>query len=691
ELAKAAFVSDFKNISGEFDNSNLKILVPATGSVVSNPKLVVKVDAKDITVEGSEIKINNASLISFAAGVTDYMKKPFINFDAKGSLSAADLKKLAGPQAAPFLKASGVIPMKVSLTGTDKKQDFIAQITCDENNYFTPVDIESMLGKQTIMQAKILLKGDRLNIRDTGIFISNTALSQNDVTDMTEVASVSGTISRLNKSVPLINLIKVRIPEELNVSFPAFRDSALKLGGQMFIFANADSPRYRGGFEISGLSIPELFVSMDRASLAFRGKALDAGTEGLVVNDSDMKADMTINLNPSPVLVISNLAFQSGNLDVDKLMKTADAAMKFNPPAKPGTPADIPVIIRDGTVNIARLTANPIVLTDTAGRISMHRNVVYLNNLSTRTFNGVINGNVSANLLNTVLGIRLNGSGINCENALLILANMKDALTGTVSFNTDLTLRGTTMEEQMRTLAGEVNFEIKDGQLGPFGKLENLILAENIRDSEFFQTALGGIINNITSINTSHYHILDGHLTFKNGAVTLDPVTSFGDVLCMHIGGTMNLLTNQVDMKLRARLASQISNLLGPIAAVNPVNLVKVTPGLNFMAAKAFSLFTEQVTQEEIDAIPNFEDSYGVMSTTKFQVVLRGDAAKPLSLVKSFKWLALASEIEQAQEFVSTLPSDEEIVEEQRKEEISKMTTWEKIKIFFTPKSKEKL
>ena len=43
-------------------------------------------------------------------------------------------------------------------------------------------------------------------------------------------------------------------------------------------------------------------------------------------------------------------------------------------------------------------------------------------------------------------------------------------------------------------------------------------------------------------------------------------------------------------------------------------------------------------------------------AATKFQLVVRGDAAKPLTLVKSFKWLATSEDISNAENFVSTLP-----------------------------------
>ena len=42
-------------------------------------------------------------------------------------------------------------------------------------------------------------------------------------------------------------------------------------------------------------------------------------------------------------------------------------------------------------------------------------------------------------------------------------------------------------------------------------------LAENIRESEFFKTAIGSVINGVATIDTTHFSKLTGVITFKNG------------------------------------------------------------------------------------------------------------------------------------------------------------------------------
>jgi hypothetical protein len=254
------------------------------------------------------------------------------------------------------------------------------------------------------------------------------------------------------------------------------------------------------------------------------------------------------------------------------------------------------------------------------------------------------------------LDIDVKGRDIDVDKAMRDACAMKDTLSGTAQFVADLILSGVTLEEQMRSLKGNVEFNVKDGQFGPFAKIENLILAENIRESQFFQTALGGIISGLLTIDTTHFSDLSGKISFEDGICHLEPITSLGNILSLHIFGDFDLLRNYADMKIRARMASLISNLLGPIGAINPANLLSNAASLNIVTAKAFSIFCEMVPEEELELLPSFANSYVDNAATKFQIVVRGDVAKPLTLVKSFKWLAGQTEYQNAIDYVNSLP-----------------------------------
>ena len=665
----AGIVSDLATLDGNIINKNLSLTLPLTGSIIRNPKLEIKLDENDINVKPFELLVNSNSKINLLGSISSYSSSPLIDLKADGHLNSVDLRRFAGRDAEPFIDAQGNIPVKVKITGNDKKQSIIAQLKSDAQNYITPVHIQSMQGKQSILQAKIDYKGDRVHIRNTG-FYTGTSLFGDDLALNTqnakEVFKVSGTIVNLNTAEPFINLIRISIPEEINAKLTAFTNSNLKANGRLLIFGKLASPLMRGSFKVKDLRIPEIFLTMDEADVNLSGKNIVLAVRRLLLNGSDINITARTDINPHPQFTLSRLDVRSRFIDLDRLMKVPEALAKYTAPPLPSSKtqtADIPVVIRNGLINMRRIKTGEIIATNTTGRISMSNNNFFLNNLRTTAFDGIIRGDITANLITTALQIRTRGTGLNVEKALLALANMKDTLSGDLAFRTNITLSGSTMEEQMKSLKGTVTFAMTDGQLGPFGKLENMILAENIRESQFFQTALGGVINNLATVDTSHFSLMNGQILFDNGIAHINPITTIGNVMCLHISGDFNLLENTTDMKVRAKLGSVIANMLGPIAQLNPINLVQATPGLNVVMAQAFSLFCEQLTPEESAAIPNLPTKLDDSMATKFQIVLRGDVAKPMSLIKSFKWLALASEIEQAQNFVSTLP-DPSIVED---------------------------
>lgn len=655
-----------KILIGKITNNNFTLSLPQLNSQLTIPEIDILMDNQNIVINPLNLMINKYSTILVNGQISNYSKKPNIDLFADGKLETNDLKTILGKQITPFISAQGTIPVKFSVKGTDKKQTIITQIFADNTNYLSPIEVSLLSGKQSIIQAKADFKGDRIRIYNTGIFAKNTPTAvTNDLAlnmeNTKEIIGAGGTITALNTSEPFINIFDIIIPQTFNTKLYAFKDSAITIDGGVFIFGKATSPRTRGHFRISDSHISDLYLSLKELYLDFKGKELDINLDNLVLNGSDINVKTNISLVPSSVVQINNLKVNSKLLNVDKMMKVADAAAKLVPPTpntntkqKP-TPVNIPVFIKTGTINMKKIIANPIEITNTTGLIALRNNIFYLNNLLTHTFDGIVRGNININLANNDLGIKVQGNNLNVEDALLKLANLKDTLNGTASFKADIGLGGTTLEEQMKSLKGQVNFKLEDGQLGPFGRIENLILAENIRESEFFKTTIGQVLNSITSVDTSHYDEVNGTLTFKDGVTTMESITSLGPVLSIHIAGNMDLLANQIDMKLRGRLGSQVSDMLGPLAYLNPINLVKNTPGMNIIAAKAFFLFCEAITTEEMNEIPMLVNSND-NTATKFQVIIRGDVAKPLTLIKSFKWLAEQSEIDHAQSFASTLP-----------------------------------
>lgn len=670
------FFCNSKDIGGVIKNEGLSINLPQTKSNISIPAFETEIADGNIVVKENVLKLNDNSEITYSGKVINYLKPKTINFLASGNISTADLVKFIGNEYKSFIHYTGVLPLKVTFDGNDKRQTMFVQILTDKANFITPVDFAELKDKNMSLQSVADFKGNRIKIKKTGFFTRNVTVDEkgNEVITLDEVFGLDGTIMG-NR----INLIKVTMPNELRGKLYVFPRSEFITQGKAFIFGETSHPRMRGGFEIRSLSIPELMLNLRKGDLKLKGDMIELSADDLLLNGSDLGVNAVFKLIQQGIFTIDNLTVNSRYFNLDKVMKVSDAAMKYVPGVNNGAKAgssqsDIPLVITRGAINFARLITGNIDISNIRSRISMKNNVFYLDNLRANAFKGEVNGNISVNLLTTLLNIKMKGERIDVAKAMLDAAGMKDMLSGTAEFNADISLSGTTMEEQMKSLKGTVDFDVKDGQFGPFGKIENLILAENIRESAFFQSTIGNMLSGLLTIDTTHFSELIGNLSFEDGICHINPITSLGNILALHVFGDFDLIQNRADMKVRARMASLLSNLLGPLNAINPINLMNSAASLNVVTAKAFSLFCEVVPPEEIEILPNFANGYVDSGATKFQIVVRGDVAKPLTLVKSFKWISTPIEFQKAEEFAESLPEQdadskatniEELIEEQ--------------------------
>lgn len=666
-ISNEKFTFDFnsdKKIEGNIKNKGFKISLPYAKSSIKDNLVEINFDDKKIELNPTQIQINNKSAITIKGVLDNYLKNPDVDFSLDGNLYAEELKALLGVCASPFIDAEGLIPIKARFSGNSKKQTLRAQIVSDTNNFITPVHIESILNNQTIIQALIDFKGNRIKIKNTGLYSKIVPSEFSDdfdlnMEDTNEITTIEGTITGIKTPRPVINLLKLN-SKPLKINIAGFKNSTLKLESKLALFGNLNSPRAKGHFIVDELKLPDINVEMKKAKLLINGKEANLTTDGLNVNNSDMKITSNINLSKLPLISLNNFKFISEKLNADKIIETTDKLLSKIPADPVQRPqADIPVQISKGMFDIKNARTGNISADNIKGNLELFDNVLYIQSLALDAFKGKISGELDINLLNYLVNLDMKGKNMDADEALVVLANLKDTLSGKLSFDTKLSLQGLTYEEQVQSLNGDVNFLIEDGQAGPFSKIENIFLSENLRESEFFKSAMGSIITSAVSVDTSHFEELKGTIKFnKTGVANLDPITMKGSALCIKIGGEMNLLENILYAHVRGRLGSMAESLLGPLSNVNPVNIVKATPGLNVVMAKTFSVFCEKISQEEMDLIPDFSKDRSDLAATKFQLILRGDVNKPLSLLKSFKWLVTEEEYDNAEQFVSSVPEN---------------------------------
>lgn len=649
------FGANSKEIKGQISNNNFKINLPQIKTKGVIEKISINLDNEAIKINPFDFIYNDLSKINVKGEISNYLNEPDINVFLNGKISTKNINQTLGKELTSFIPSKGIIPIKVSINGDLKNQEILAQIFADANNYISPIVINKLHNAQSLLSLDVKIQKNKIKIKDSGLFKTPNAFSDNLSANLLNTSKIIDLTAILDNGH--INLFRINIPEELSGKIAIFNKSTFNTKGKITLNGDFDDLNFGGDLKISNINIPEILFKTNALDLDFISNGVNLKAKEIDVNNSKINASLKVNVKNPSLIKIDDIDINSKFLNVDKMMKTVELLTKYVPQQNSSSSAqaqaqnaNIP-IIAIGKFDIKKLITGNMIIENIKGNTEIKNNDLIISSLNCDAFEGDIKGMVKMNLITSLLTIKLDGKNLNADKALSDAANMKNTISGKLNFKTDISLKGATYEEQIKSLKGDVLFDLKDGQYGPFAKLENFFLAENIKENPFFKNTIGVILTPLTTIDSTHFEDLNGKVTFNNGVVDLGSIKSQGDILCILIKGNMNLLTNKIDSKVKVRLASAVSDMLGPIAMANPINLVKNTPGLNVASSKLFSVFSQVVTEEEYKEIPDFAKAHSDNNATKFQIVLNGDVAKPLTLVKSFKWLALQEDMNKAKEF----------------------------------------
>ena len=302
-------------------------------------------------------------------------------------------------------------------------------------------------------------------------------------------------------------------------------------------------------------------------------------------------------------------------------------------------------VVANGKGTLAKFTSGGIVAQNLASDFSFKDNVFYLKNLTGQAFDGKINGNISYNVLNGKIGVIFKGTGMDAEKAIAGAAGLKNALSGTLGFDANVTLHGATDVEMMKNLKGKVSFEITDGTLGNIGRFENYLFAQNLQSNSIIKSAVNSVSALPTVKNTAQFKSISGNMTFSNGWAMLNPIKTSGPSMSSYITGRYNLLNATANVTVLGRISAEVVALLGPLGDLSVSKLTSYIPKFGALTGNIINALTTDPKGENIAAIPQL--SSGNKNYKDFKVAFNG-GVESRSSVKSFKWLSKCdtSEIE---------------------------------------------
>lgn len=658
-ICNVDILTDMKTFNGNISNSNLIVSAPSFMTKISNPSLKAVFDGDKITILPSVAMLNGNSKITLSGDIKNYAKKPDINIVANGSLLSSDLKKFAGKDAAPYLKAAGSIPVKMTISGDDKKQNVLVKLYGTSSSYVTPIDFKQAVGKTSVLLINADISNNKIDLSKTGLY---TGANING-TDGVELVGVSGGLN-LDKNMTLNN-IKIVSKGSQTIGICAFNKSNAVADVNITVSGTAAKPVLSGSINANDVNIPELLTKVQNGSVKLNNKTFSFDVMNLNLNGSSIDVNGIGLLDYKPTVTLTDFNLLSDYINADKAMKVAEESAKV-PALVAGNSTAAPVLpvkINSGSINIKKLSSGAIVAEDISSKMSLAKNVLYLTKLNAKAFDGSFNSDISMNIFTSAMKIKATGASMNADKTITACAGMKGAVFGTLGFNADITLKGADYIQQMKTLNGKADFTITNGQFGTLGRFETFLRADNLVSNAFIATKAGTLINKVSPHNTAEFDNLKGKVTFRNGLMTISEIASAGKNMSMYIVGKMNLVNNNADMTVFGRISPQITSLLGPLNQLNPVNILKSYDSTWAVVTVGVLKSLNQVaTPVEINKIPSLIPYQNDELTSKFIVKINGNVEKPQKIVKSFKWLSAQSDINQAEQKINPAKQVKEII-----------------------------
>ena len=659
------------NINADVDFADSMVNIKNAGlTVFSHPLKIYGTIKQDATADLHLIadKLQIKSLIA-AAGQLGLLK----DNDFKSGTISADAAlngKLNKPELGLDISVDNVniknIPSQTSVILPSSTVNFKSVEQSGVINA-SQIKIINPMASLSIPSVKVTAGQKDIILSDTYLLLNNSRID------------VEGKISDYLSSDIKINLTANGniIASDIRNMLPADLRSMVRASGKMPLNINitgndkkqninvkltADSANYLSLIEVDQLKGQKMTVN---SSINLAGSTLEladtyvsAGSSPLVVLSgtiSDIYSNPYMNLksftnkqlgfvipgfNDSKALATANLAI-TGTLNNPALNGSVDMSSIKIPSMLveiAGLKLDLAGAIANGKGTLKKLKSGGIVAENLAADFSLKNyNVLYLNNITGEAFSGTINGNVAYNIAKNSAAVDITGSNMNALKAIEGAAGIKNALSGTLGFDAKLSLNLADETEMMKSLKGSAEFQINDGSLLNIGRLENFLLADNIKSNSIMNAAVSSISALPTVKNTAQFKTISGKLSFANGWANIQNIKTSGHSMSYYITGKYNLLNGTANMVILGRLSAEVVKLLGPIGELSVDKLTSFIPKFGNLTASVLKTMTTNPRGEKTSELPAL--SSGETNYKDFKVIFNG-GIESKSSVKSFKWLS---------------------------------------------------
>ena len=490
------------------------------------------------------------------------------------------------------------------------------------NNKF--ISIKSN-GAQTVnFNSKMTYKNNDININ-----------SFNLISNGKQAASFKGEIKNINR--PEFNNISLSVPDKISVYSKEFDNTSFEIMGDALISGKIDNLNIDSNLKIYNLSYKPLNLYSKDMVINSKNSAFYINSTSSSINGSNF--DFVANVSyKNKKAIFDFLQINSNYIDLAKIQneyKKIDLnAFEIK---------EIKGNIQ--TVDLAGIDINSVNFDG-----SYKDSVLNIDNFSSYAYDGKIEGSgvfnlktnkIKSDILLKDIALRKLLSEVNEIQKLSI------AVSGHLSalIKSEVLISNSKMSDMndlIKNTEAYIKFNIDNGELAQFAKLERFLQAGNILSQSILKLSLNSLVSVVTKQNTGDFKTIEGTVKVYNSKADIQYIKTAGTNMSLYIEGKLNLLSQYADFNVLGRIPSTIVNVLGSFGKFNTQQLVdKMSDDskevVNTITSSPIEkMFSTYVSSEEIAKIPSL--TIQPASTREFKVNIFGNISDAKS-INNFKWI----------------------------------------------------
>ena len=207
-----------------------------------------------------------------------------------------------------------------------------------------------------------------------------------------------------------------------------------------------------------------------------------------------------------------------------------------------------------GTLAANTIKAQDLVLTNVRTNCKLDRGVVTLSPLTADLYGGKENGvfSVDTRLVHPLLSAKTKLSAVDTNALLSAVSSVKDTLYGSLAADANLRFTLASGSDLTRSLNGTLGFNVTKGQLKNVNIMSELSRIGKFLGSAPAQSGSGTALQR-----------LSGTMNIVNGVASTNNLVAALDAGSLSANGSLNLVTQAVDMHVSAVLAKSASQTAG--------------------------------------------------------------------------------------------------------------------------------